>query len=39
MNLEWNFYKSNGRPIDSFCVSSFANSKEAHTYNYGIKIH
>lgn len=39
MNLEWNFYKSNGRPIDSFCLSSFANSKEAHTYNYGVKIH
>lgn len=39
MNLEWNFYIKNNRPIDFFYTNHFKKCKEAQEYDYGIKIH
>lgn len=39
MNLEWEFYASNGRPIDDYYLQEFKNCKECQQYDYGVKVH
>lgn len=39
MNLEWDFYSSNGRPIDDYYLQEFKNCKERKQYSYDVKVH
>lgn len=39
MNLEWDFYASNGRPIDDYYLQEFKNCKELKQYDYGVTVH
>lgn len=39
MNLEWDFYASNGQPIDDYYLQEFKNCKECQQYDYAVKVH
>lgn len=39
MNLEWDFYTKNNRPVDDYCLNQFKNSAENKKYDYGITVH
>lgn len=39
MNLEWDFYTSNNRPIDTYYLQEFKSCSENRRYNYGVTVH
>lgn len=39
MNLEWDFYTNNNRPIDDYYLAEFKSCPENKKYNYCIKVH
>ena len=39
MNLEWDFYTNNGRPIDDYYLTEFKSCPESKKYDYGVKAH
>lgn len=39
MNLEWKFYKEQGRPIEDYYLEAFRGCPENKKYDYGVKVH